>query len=239
MIYSGIGRDDYLLAFVVDKGYIETDSFDICTMTAEYLGGSPLTGAKLIGKIEAVRLASGDLVYRQRLVIQSITRILTICKKLDFGVCFPEGFRVGISQFEYVGDSIGMLSKYYVLYHQEYATLEDWLKNSFLLQFRILLELNGIRYFLDCGFEDDKTIDCLYRSPYVACSVDKYTKISSVLDLGIDKIKYNNKPLFSKERGRTAGYYTDNGTEKELFISGYSKRNIREDRQRGAFIIAS
>lgn len=237
LIYAGLPSRDYILVYTIDKGYIEGDDLDSCKVISDYLQQVSVTGAMAVGNLDKVKTRKG-IVYRQRLAIQSITRILTICKMMDIEIVFPKSLQVGIQQFEYVGNSIGLLTKYYTLYHNDFPTMESWLLTAFLLQFRIIAELSGIKYRIECSFLSDKAIDCLYRSPYLACTVDKYNKYTTILDLDIEHIKYNGKPLFSSKTIETAGYYTNSGVKAgeentKLFISGYSKKNIKEDRKRG------
>lgn len=238
LIYAGLPNRDYILVYTVDKGYIEGDNLDSCKALSEYLKQIIVAGATIVGNLDTVR-KKDKLVYRQRITIQSLTSLLTICKKMNIKLIFPKELRLGVQQFEYVGNSIGLLTKYYTLYHSNFPTMESWLLTSFLLQFSIVAELSNVKYKIECEFLQDKVQDCLYRCPYVACTIDKYSKFTTVLDLDLETIKYAGKPLFSEALKDTAGYSVKNSkkdvSNNDLFVSGYSKRNIKEDRKRGCF----
>lgn len=229
MIYSSLTKRDNCLAFTIDKGYIECYDEYIARALYEYIKRSGFTlGANIIGRIDKIKTKRKD-VFRFRLVWSSLTRLCTMCKKLDIDITFPQDNYFGLDQFEYTGDSIGLLNRYFRRFHPEFGDIEEWLMQSFLIQIKIFLEITGVRHRIEHPIREDLIVDALYRAPYIASSLDKSNDYSTILNLKIDKIQYNHTRMLSDPENQG---YTVNG----LYMCGYSSQNIKRDKKEGALI---
>ncbi len=229
MIYSSLSKRDNCLVYTIDKGYIECYDEKIAFSLYEYIRNTGFTlGANIIGKIDKIKTPKRFL-YRFRLVWSSITRLCTMCKKLDIVIVFPEDNNFGLDQFEYCGNSIGLLNRYFRRFHSEFGDIEEWLLQAFLIQVKIFMEIANVKYSIEHTIRDDLVLDALYRAPYIASSLDKSNDYSTLLDLKLNKIKYNGEDLLSNPDKQG---YVING----LYMCGYSSNNIKLDKKEGVFI---
>lgn len=229
MIYSSLTKRDNCLVFTIDRGYVECYEEEVARVLYEYIrkGGFTL-GANIIGKIDKIKTRSKN-VYRFRLVWSSLTRLCTMCKKFDIDITFPQDNYFGLDQFEYAGDSIGLLNRYFRRFHSDFGDIEEWLMQAFLIQIKIFLEMAGVRHRIEHPIREDLILDALFRAPYVASSLDKSNDYSTILNLKLDKIHYNHTRVLSDPSNQG---YTVNG----LYMCGYSSQNIKKDKKEGALI---
>lgn len=210
MFKSSIENDDKALCFILNKGYIETDSIDsILNILDEF---SNIKEIILVGNIEKVRLKeSKTIVYRQRIFFKSLRKMLNTCRLLALKFEVTDDFWISINNIINCRDDLVYLERYAVKFAK---TIDEWLTNCCIIQLYYLMRSMNINSNLlkrvNTTLHNNQGY--LQRSPFLSASYsidDKKSGIFLNFDVG-DKCLLN-------------------GTSKLTLKSGYTDRNVEKD----------
>lgn len=193
MFRSSVSKTDKATCFVLNKGYIESDSLD---QLKDLLNDADAVGTIVrVGNIEQVITLSGEK-FRQRLFFKSIRHILNVVKLNGFSIYIPPEFRVTINSVMNCLDDLKYF-EYYARFHK--VTIDEWLTNCLLIHLHCLLKYMGILSPLDQRVEEilRGKKGYLDRAPFLISGYNIDDKSSAVfLEMdGHDSRLYSNMIL--------------------------------------------
>lgn len=219
---SKIARRDKVLLLVLNKGYIETNTLDVCYYITAFLDTHRGGIFVPVGNIEKVKLTgSNTVVYRQRIYFKSFSVFLRVMKELNASIIISDDFRVTTNTLMNVLDDLPKLERYAKDFKMD---VDSWLtKVCKILIYEAckkldmcdMINLNTSVYDLPkdiTGF--------LNRAPLLCGSYSIVNHTSSVFMVE----DTSNKVLYDNDT-----YY------KSAINYGYTDNNIKEDIKKGVF----
>ena len=217
MFRSNISKDDKALCFVINKGYFETS--DLTAMLSIMDDCSRFSDIISVGKIEKVKLKSGNIVYRQRIFFKSLKTILNLCKVLGLRFELSPDFRISINNIMNCIEELVYLERYAKRFDE---SIDDWLTHCCIIELYNLLKSLGM--YSDLGKRANKylynRVGYLNRAPFLISSYNIETNSSGIF-LGFQP---DDKRLYN---GRATG--------DELLKLGYTVKNVQKDIKGGIF----
>lgn len=181
MRQSRIGKNDKALCFSLDRGYIESRSYDACVITSRFLDLTLKSNFILIGKVDKVLLKSGEVVYRQRVYFTSIATLVKISANFGIDIIITDSFKVGISQISRCVDWVSDLEMYSKNLLSDGLSLDMWLTYCCIVQLYILCEEESVRLVLPKPIESYLVDGLLVRAPYICGSFSQDGRGSTVV----------------------------------------------------------
>lgn len=226
---SRIGRRDKVLLLVLNKGYVEADSLDVCYYVTAFLDSHKNSLFIPIGNIEKIKLTSSNkVVYRQRIYFKSFATLLKVLRELKASIIVDKSFEVTTNTLMNVIDDLPVLERY----AKDVKTdVNTWLTNVFKiliyeackkLNMTNMLNLTSSVYKLPKG-----VTGYLNRAPLLCGSYSVINHTSSVFrveDLSNEALY--DSDIFDKKIV---------GDVKRLLDYGYTDINVRKDIKGGAF----
>ena len=199
--YSKVSNNLWAVIFVVNKGYIETDSLECCKLISLYADKYMKEYYTPVGGIDSVRKADDKIVYRQRFYFNDISKLFRVMKYFDITLKLPKSFKVNkknISKFRDIYSGLKKsLAGNSVL---ENFTVEKWITYSSLLQLLLYAKNIGVNVDSYMSIEDLSIHGILDYAPYLCGSYDK----------GKDYIK-NTSVIIPNDKFVTVDLYTHDG----------------------------
>ena len=217
MFRSSISKDNKALCFVLNKGYVETDSLDDILRLLDDVEDVDVVIP--VGGIDKVRTSDGDIVYRQRLFFKSLKTMLSLCRLHCLYVSFPETFHVTVNS---VLNCVGELT-YLERYSRRFGIpIDTWLKNCCLMHMHFLLKSVGMYSELEEQVNDALRgwTGYLDRSPFLISNYSIDTHTSSVF-IEFDR---TDRRLFTRPVDDIL-----------LLTYGYTTKNVEADIKSGYF----
>lgn len=238
MFYSYISKDDKALCFMLNKGFIESKSLEVCYAFSLFLDNTLGDSFTIVGKIDKVRLTNDTIVYRQRVLFTSLSLLLPILSNFNVVLTIPKTFKIGISQMSRCFDSIPSLESYMEFKSSAKYTLDTWLTDCCLIQLLIFCNIEKVEFNSYRSINDILIPGLLDRAPYVCGSFDSKLHKSSVLippreylviknTLGVDiDILTNSLEL---QHDTLSKNYSILYKNESIPIYGFTTRNIKQD----------
>lgn len=226
---SRISKRDKVLLLVLNKGYIEAESLDVCYYVTAFLDSHKNSFFIPIGNIEKVRLSrTKKVVYRQRIYFKSFATLLKVLKELKASIIIDKSFEVTTNTLMNVINDLPILERYA---RDVKTDVNTWLTNVCKiliyesckkLNMTDMINLTSSVYQVPKG-----TGGYLNRAPLLCGSYSVINHTSSVFrveDLTNETL-YDNS-IFDKKI---------TGDVKTLLDYGYTDFNIKKDIKRGVF----
>ena len=217
MINTSLKNRDTACCFVINKGYIESDTLaDMLDVLDSIMDDKDYI---FVGSLSKVRLkGSGSIVYRQRLFFKSLLKLMELCKQEQMDFIITEDFTIGISGVLNCISEIPYFGKY-ALKHGE--TVEDWLTNCCKIHiYNLMYELN-LPVRSDFQADMDKILadkrQYIWRSPFLLKYYDPATKTSTL---------YLERYMLDGRADNDKVFQTS---------EGYTKNNVKKDIKKGVF----
>lgn len=215
MFKSNSGKKEgQLLAFCLNKGYFETDTYDEMLDIVETLDEKFIQ----IGDIQKVQLDLSGIVFRQRIFFKSLKELLELCKLNGIKIIIPDDFHIDINNVMNILDELPNIERYA---QKEGQTIEVWLTNTLFVNLNYLLEQQNMYSDVKQRVSDilDYRIGYMNRAPFLISSYDIDKKYSAVF-LHLSDTK--DERLISIKPDDTILRY------------GYTDNNIKLDKKGGA-----
>lgn len=216
MFRSNVTDKNKALCFVLNKGYIQTDTLEEMKKFKSGIKEKYETIFS-VGNIDKVILAkSGKIVYRQRFFFKNFKIMLDACKYygLTFEIC--EKFEITINNVINCNEDLKYLEFYAKKFNE---TITEYLTNTCLIYVKDFLRVNDV--YNNIHMDIDKFLEgkrsYLERAPFliVSYSIDKKESGIFILD---KNFKDNRK--FDVEKNHTVDFvdygFTENNVQKDL-----------------------
>ena len=212
MFKSNIPNKDKALGFVLNKGYFETQ--DLLSMLGIKDVFSNRTDFVFVGNIEKIKLASGKIVYRQRLFFKSLVLLVNLCNRFGVYLFITKDFEISIDNLINCKSELGTLGR---IARSHGNTLDLWLTNCCKIELAYLLRKLGV----SCDI--DKRIlqslggkrNYLHRAPLLVSSynIDKHGS-ALFLDYEVNDIRLCNE--YTNGVGWLNVAYTDKNIQSDM-----------------------
>lgn len=223
MFRSNVTEKNKALCFVLNKGYIQTDTLE---EMKNFKSGIKEKYDTIfpVGNIDKVILTKGGkLVYRQRFFFKNFQIMLDACKY--YGLTFEIGnsFEITINNVINCNEDLKYLEFYAKKFNE---TITEFLTNACLIYVRDFLRVNDICNNIPIDIEKflEGKRSYLERAPFliVSYSIDKKESGIFILD---NNFKDNRK--FDIEKNHTI----------DLVDYGFTEENVQEDLKNRVFTI--
>lgn len=134
MFHSSMSRKDKALCHCLNKGYIETSSREQMGYLVDDL--LMTDWAILVGNVDAVRLKTNVVRYRQRLFFRSVVRLVEFCKRNGVLIDFTKDFRVNINSVLFCAEDLRYLERYARSFDR---SIDSYLTETCIVQLSFIL----------------------------------------------------------------------------------------------------
>lgn len=220
MFNSTMLNGDKALCFCINKGYLQTTSFQLLSQLNNKLLTVP--SIKLVDTINKVRLKNGSIVYRQRIFFKSLADIAEICKIYCIKVMLSSDFRIGINCVTNCAQDLKYLERYAFRFNE---SIETWLTNACKIELYLFFR----RRELDTSGIDGNPLKLtrrhqgyLIRAPFLIdhYNIDEKTSGFFISTSDLDNI-----------------YLYDDSCEvvKGIPTFGFTQKVVKKDKRKGYF----
>lgn len=216
MFKSNITNKNKALCFVLNKGYIQTDTLEEMKQIKDGIEQKYETIFS-VGNIDKVILTnSGKLVYRQRYFFKNFQKMLEACKYYGLTFEIDKSFEITINNVLNCKDDLKYLEVYAKKFNE---TITEYLTNTCLVYIKDFLKVNDVYNLFpkDMNKFLEGKRNYLERAPFliVSYSIDKSESGIFILDRNF---KDNRK--FDIEKKHTIDFvdygFTDENVQKDL-----------------------
>lgn len=226
---SKISKRDKVLLLVLNKGYIESNSLEVCYYLTMFLSSHKGNIFVPVGNIEKIKLSKdGKIVYRQRIYFKSLVVFLKVMKELKSKIIIDDDFKVTTNTLMNVIDELPLLERYAKDVKMD---VDTWLtmvcKILIYEACRKLDMLNNINLSTNVFNLPKDTSGFLNRAPLLCGSYSIINHTSSVFRVEdtSNNILYDldicNKNIIE--------------SSKNILDYGYTDSNVKKDIKRGVF----
>lgn len=179
MFYSSVKKKDKALCFLIDKGYLESNSLETIYYMVEKVKDDKLGHIVPVGKIEKIHTGGNVFCYRQRVFFKSVVSICSFCKSNGIVVQLYKDFSITINNVLNCLDSLKYLEVYAKTFNM---TIDAFLTDACKLQLYLLFEDMGVRTCLGKEVKQilKGKIGFLERAPYLAESYNTDSHTSTI-----------------------------------------------------------
>ncbi len=215
MFRSSIAKNDEALCFILNKGYIESDS--LFTLQDLVNKVSDIAEFVIVGTIQGV-VVDGVTVYRQRLFFRSIVKLLKLLHSFGMRFELDTGFHITINNIMNCINELQYLERYAAKFDE---TIDTWLTNCCIVHLNNLMTEMGVYnpYEQVTNRILAGRVGYLNRAPFLGGSYSIDTHSSSLVLLEL--------PLSDRRM------YTVNPDRVDQLIYGYTSSNILKDLKEG------
>ena len=221
MVWSTVSKTDKALCFVLNKGFVETDTLEDMLDIIDYIRKHSDT-LLIVGNIDKVKLRNSEkIVYRQRVFYNDLKELILMCASYGMKIEVPDTFRISIDNITRCVDILPYIEKYASFFNE---TIENWLTKTCLIHLKNLLMLYDVlfAYNLSLNIDGERAEGYMNRAPFLMSSFDTRLKKSSVF---IEPMSvFDNKKYYESE--------IINRNDLEL-INGFTLNNIANDKKEG------
>lgn len=237
--YSTIGKDDKALTYIINKGYIESESMEVCYYFSLFLESTLVNKFARVGNVEKIRLKNNLSVFRQRVYFTDLSLLFQILKQFDVVLVIPSSFKIGISQMSNCLDSIKDLEMYFNDKKNLKYSLDTWLTDCCLVQLYIMCMIDGISINFYKNLNTMLKDGLLNRAPYICISQDKKKHISSIFIPPKEFLMLKNdngvlidllSDYLEKQHNKYQHEYTQRSNDVDVPIYGFTTNNIKQDK---------
>lgn len=154
------------MVFVLNKGYIEAHDLESCYYVSVLLQAF---GFKLVGKIDKIHMNSGGITYRQRIVFNSLEKLIKALQMIDVTVEVTNKFQITAGVFQNVMSDLYYLDKYS---KQIDTSINVWLTDSCKSLLSHLLDEHDIAHKIEIT-DEFYNETWLKRSPQLLLGYNK------------------------------------------------------------------
>lgn len=218
MFHSSINKTDKALCFLLNKGYLESDSLEILYYVVEDVRDDGIEWLIPVGKIEKIHTGGSVFCYRQRVFFKSIVNMCSFCKQRGISVQFSKDFTITINNVLSCLDDLKYLEVYARVFNM---SIDEFLTDTCKVQLYLLLDYKRMSAPLSKDVKNilkDK-IGFLERAPYLAGSYD---------------ISKHTSTVYIPTSIRDERIYRD-GTLSSGSLCGFVNSVVESDRKAGVF----
>ena len=211
-LMTGINKNDEALAFVLNKGYLETtDRMEMENLIDE------MEDFVLVGNIDCVKYKY-KYVYRQRIFFKSLKNLLSFIQQNGISLEFPFDFRISTNNLMNILSELPALEIYANKYSE---TIDEYLTNTLIVNLYYLLDYMGIDSNIKTKVNKilSKKVGYMDNAPFLISHYDLAKKQSSI---------FTHLQYCSDERLFTIDTNIKNGINY-----GYTKSRVKSDRKAG------
>lgn len=179
MFHSSINKNDKALCFLLNKGYLESNSLESLYYVVEDAKDDSLDWLVNVGSLEKIHRGGNKYCYRQRVFFKSIVRMCSFCKQHGVSIQFSKDFRITINNVLGCLDDLKYLEIYSRVFGQ---SIDEFLTDACKVQLYLLLGNKKMSAPLHKEVNEilEDKIGFLERAPYLAGTYDISSHTSTV-----------------------------------------------------------
>lgn len=222
MFRSNVSNKNKALCFVINKGYLQTDTYEEMIKYREYIDKGYDTIIR-VGNIDRIILRNTKkIVYRQRYFFKNFKVLIDMCKFFGFTVEISEDFEITINNVMNCKDDLRYLEVYA---KNQSETITQYLTNTCMIYINDFFKLNDVYSKLpqDINKLLDGKRSYLERAPFLVISynIDKKESGFFICD---KNFKDNRKFNVNLEHTLDKVDY------------GFTEENVKKDLKAGYFV---
>ncbi len=137
--FSRIGKNTWAIMFVINRGYVESENYDVCKAMSNYIDNFLKEKFILVGDINVVRIENNKIVYRQRFYFTDIIKLYKLASYFNINIKIPRTFNIQrVKELKYKDIYKELKFAYKRSICRKNFTLDNWITYSCILQLLLL-----------------------------------------------------------------------------------------------------